>query len=922
MEKKRSLKPILIGIIILVLTAGIVYAVMSTGGSKKTEKAKTETQNSETSTKDTELKDGEYEGTAKGYGGDITVKVTIKDGKISDIKVVSQNETPGYYENGVKVLDKIIKANSTEVDSIAGATVTSDALKLAVQRALVKAGAKESDTAKKIEEHKNNILNAERKARARRGGGGLIAGIGGGGRGYFPKNSKFRDGTYTGTSRGYNGPIKVSVTIRNGKIASVSILNHHEDYPYFGWAKRVLNRIIGTDSANVNTVSGATYSSRGIINAINNALSKAVYTPDEVGKGKGNNHGGSTKPGNKDQDDEDDNANKPNKPSTPEEKTELEKIKEATNKMIAALTRKGQLKEGTFDGEGGGFNTTKGNIKTKTTIADNKIKDITVADGDDYADDITGYRSKAIRVLPFLKDEKNGRENIAVMKLYRDYVEKIQKAKDQKATAEKLIGKKHADLIYNYANVEHVSRGVKSYFSQEHAKKDMFDAVTGATVSAGGIGRSVDNAVEKSENDAKTGNTITAIEVVEPADSVNPYTKKIMLRANSKKPLDLSELKVALRKEDGSEIKVAYADFDKYGIEIKDKQTGEKLTHGMDISKFAAKGAMTAVISHKESKRTVEMAIWFGAYSKDYVKEMEYSLDDGKTWKKVENPILSDENKNNIADRQTVKLPKSYLGKNIKFRTKTISGAIYNYESKEGMQYKKIKFDCVTESYKDNANVGFALFITFEEDKTATPQPPAPGGNEGTEAGAGDIDVTMPAGGVLNHQKIADIPVTAGSGVTLESAEGLPNGLKLEGNKITGTPEIADGEFADGVQKVYKVKIKGKKDGKTIFRTVDLLALQDKDRDGISANDEGVKGDNEFTPKFSTLFITKKLNDQAPTLDEYKALVQNLPKDDSVTVEVVNQPNMSKAGPNRVQLKFKSKYVDGIGKKTVLVTVK
>lgn len=922
MEKKRSLKPILIGIIILVLTAGIVYAVMSTGGSKKTEKAKTETQNSETSTKDTELKDGEYEGTAKGYGGDITVKVTIKDGKISDIKVVSQNETPGYYENGVKVLDKIIKANSTEVDSIAGATVTSDALKLAVQRALVKAGAKESDTAKKIEEHKNNILNAERKARARRGGGGLIAGIGGGGRGYFPKNSKFRDGTYTGTSRGYNGPIKVSVTIRNGKIASVSILNHHEDYPYFGWAKRVLNRIIGTDSANVNTVSGATYSSRGIINAINNALSKAVYTPDEVGKGKGNNHGGSTKPGNKDQDDEDDNANKPNKPSTPEEKTELEKIKEATNKMIAALTRKGQLKEGTFDGEGGGFNTTKGNIKTKTTIADNKIKDITVADGDDYADDITGYRSKAIRVLPFLKDEKNGRENIAVMKLYRDYVEKIQKAKDQKATAEKLIGKKHADLIYNYANVEHVSRGVKSYFSQEHGKKDMFDAVTGATVSAGGIGRSVDNAVEKSENDAKTGNTITAIEVVEPADSVNPYTKKIMLRANSKKPLDLSELKVALRKEDGSEIKVAYADFDKYGIEIKDKQTGEKLTHGMDISKFAAKGAMTAVISHKESKRTVEMAIWFGAYSKDYVKEMEYSLDDGKTWKKVENPILSDENKNNIADRQTVKLPKSYLGKNIKFRTKTISGAIYNYESKEGMQYKKIKFDCVTESYKDNANVGFALFITFEEDKTATPQPPAPGGNEGTEAGAGDIDVTMPAGGVLNHQKIADIPVTAGSGVTLESAEGLPNGLKLEGNKITGTPEIADSEFADGVQKVYKVKIRGKKDGKTIFRTVDLLALQDKDRDGISANDEGVKGDNEFTPKFSTLFITKKLNDQAPTLDEYKALVQNLPKDGSVTVEVVNQPNMSKAGPNRVQLKFKSKYVDGIGKKTVLVTVK
>ena len=522
-------------------------------------------------------------------------------------------------------------------------------------------------------------------------------------------------------------------------------------------------------------------------------------------------------------------------------------------------------------------------------------------------------------MLPFLKDEKNGRENIAVMKLYRDYVEKIQKAKDQKATAEKLIGKKHADLIYNYANVEHVSRGVKSYFSQEHGKKDMFDAVTGATVSAGGIGRSVDNAVEKSENDAKTGNTITAIEVVEPADSVNPYTKKIMLRANSKQPLDLSELKVALRKEDGSEIKVAYADFDKYGIEIKDKQTGEKLTHGMDISKFAAKGAMTAVISHKESKRTVEMAIWFGAYSKDYVKEMEYSLDDGKTWKKVENPILSDENKNNIADRQTVKLPKSYLGKNIKFRTKTISGAIYNYESKEGMQYKKIKFDCVTESYKDNANVGFALFITFEEDKSA-PKPPTPGGEE---AGEGDIDVTMPAGGVLNHQKIADIPVTAGSGVTLESAEGLPNGLKLEGNKITGTPEIADSEFPDGVQKTYKVKIKGKKGGKTIFKTVDLLALQDKDRDGISANDEGEAKDNEFTPLFKEgNKIEKQLGSAAPTIDEYKALFKNIPNDGTVTVTIVKGPDMSKKGPNVVRLKFESKYATKPGYKSVSVIVK
>ena len=235
------------------------------------------------------------------------------------------------------------------------------------------------------------------------------------------------------------------------------------------------------------------------------------------------------------------------------------------------------------------------------------------------------------------------------------------------------------------------------------------------------------------------------------------------------------------------------------------------------------------------------------------------------------------------------------------------------------MQYKKIKFDCVTESYKDNANVGFALFITFEEDKSA-PKPPTPGGEE---AGEGDIDVTMPAGGVLNHQKIADIPVTAGSGVTLESAEGLPNGLKLEGNKITGTPEIADSEFPDGVQKTYKVKIKGKKGGKTIFKTVDLLALQDKDRDGISANDEGEAKDNEFTPLFKEgNKIEKQLGSAAPTIDEYKALFKNIPNDGTVTVTIVKGPDMSKKGPNVVRLKFESKYATKPGYKSVSVIVK
>ena len=61
------------------------------------------------------IKDGTYLGEAKGYGGNIKVKVTIESGKIKNIEVLSHSETPKYYENGSKVIGSIIKANSTDV---------------------------------------------------------------------------------------------------------------------------------------------------------------------------------------------------------------------------------------------------------------------------------------------------------------------------------------------------------------------------------------------------------------------------------------------------------------------------------------------------------------------------------------------------------------------------------------------------------------------------------------------------------------------------------------------------------------------------------------------------------------------------------------------------------------------------------------
>ncbi|MPW27023.1 FMN-binding protein [Alkalibaculum sp. M08DMB] len=86
-------------------------------------------------------KDGTYEGISEaGIHGEIKVEVTVEGESISDISIISHNETEGI---GTIVFDKypelIIEAQSTEVDNISGATVTSEALKEAVSNALEEA---------------------------------------------------------------------------------------------------------------------------------------------------------------------------------------------------------------------------------------------------------------------------------------------------------------------------------------------------------------------------------------------------------------------------------------------------------------------------------------------------------------------------------------------------------------------------------------------------------------------------------------------------------------------------------------------------------------------------------------------------------------------------------------------------------------
>ncbi len=86
----------------------------------------------------------------------------------------------------------------------------------------------------------------------------------------------YNDGSYTASAFGYDGDITVTVTIAEDKITSISASSEEEDLWYFEQAEsKVIDSIISKQSTEVDAVSGATYSSKGIMKAVENALAKA-----------------------------------------------------------------------------------------------------------------------------------------------------------------------------------------------------------------------------------------------------------------------------------------------------------------------------------------------------------------------------------------------------------------------------------------------------------------------------------------------------------------------------------------------------------------------------------------------------------------------------------------------------------------------
>ena len=198
-------------------------------------------------------KDGTYQGSGTGFGGTITVQVTVSGGKITAVDILSASgETGSYFASAQGVVSKVLSSQSPNVDAVSGATYSSNGIIQAVQNALSQAG--NSDSATPTPTPTPKPAKKPKK----------------------DTSVSYKDGVYEGQAEGFDGTVTVKVTIKNGKIKKIS--NTNTDTPEFfnkAWKTIKSNVISRQSTSEIDTVSGATFSSNGILGALSQALSRA-----------------------------------------------------------------------------------------------------------------------------------------------------------------------------------------------------------------------------------------------------------------------------------------------------------------------------------------------------------------------------------------------------------------------------------------------------------------------------------------------------------------------------------------------------------------------------------------------------------------------------------------------------------------------
>ena len=189
---------------------------------------------------------GTYTGTADGFNGKVEVTITTTDSTITAIDVAADGETPNVGGAAIDPLKAAaMEAQSADIDAVAGATFTSDGFKAALASAI--------DQAKGIAAPADDAAAAAPLA--------------------------FNAGTYEGTGTGYNGPVTVSATFTDSALTGIEVTASAETDQVGTPAFDILiPQMIEANGTGVDTVGGATFSSRALKEAVNAAAEAAGVT--------------------------------------------------------------------------------------------------------------------------------------------------------------------------------------------------------------------------------------------------------------------------------------------------------------------------------------------------------------------------------------------------------------------------------------------------------------------------------------------------------------------------------------------------------------------------------------------------------------------------------------------------------------------
>lgn len=311
-------------------------------------------------------KDGTYQGSGTGFGGTITVQVTVSGGKITAVDILSASgETGSYFASAQGVVSKVLSSQSPNVDAVSGATYSSNGIIQAVQNALSQAG--NSDSATPTPTPTPKPAKKPKK----------------------DTSVSYKDGVYEGQAEGFDGTVTVKVTIKNGKIKKIS--NTNTDTPEFfnkAWKTIKSNVISRQSTSEIDTVSGATFSSNGILGALSQALSKA----DQSGTTDSKEEDITPTP-----------TTVPDETVTPIP-TELPQPTKTPDNPSDEQPVVNLLKDGTYTGSAMGYS---GQVNITLTIKDGKITEVTNTNSDTRSFFNKAWRSIQPKIL-----EKQSTEGI------------------------------------------------------------------------------------------------------------------------------------------------------------------------------------------------------------------------------------------------------------------------------------------------------------------------------------------------------------------------------------------------------------------------------------------------------------------------------------------------------------------------------